>query len=61
VAKVLGYAIGLGVSPSEFLRAGRIELEAIMQALPYAQEWQDTRDDNLAVRCVNAYAKAVKR
>jgi len=57
----LGYAVGLGYSVRDLLRAGKLELAAIADTFEYAAEWQRNRDQNLARMCVNEYAAAIKK
>jgi len=57
----LGIAASCGISPSAILRAGPIEREILLAAVPEAIEHQRRWMRAMAVEAVNAYAEAIKR
>jgi len=59
--RVLGVAASVGIDPSSLLRAGPIEREFLLAAIPEAIEHQRRFIKAQAVEVVNAYAQAVRR
>ena len=59
--RVLGVAAAVGIEPASLLRAGPIERELLLAAIPEALEHQRRFIRAQAVEAVNAYAQAVRR
>ena len=54
-------AAAVGIEPASLLRAGPIERELLLAAIPEALEHQRRFIRAQAVEAVNAYAQAVRR
>jgi len=52
--------MALGVDPVALLRCDALTLVAVVDSLPFAQEWMEARDESLARRIINELAKAMK-
>lgn len=54
-------AASVGIDPASLLRAGPIERELLLAAIPEALEHQKRYIRAQAIEAVNAYAQAVRR